>query len=128
MSKTAQEQSKAPVIKAFDTLFNKRNDAAAKNCWSDRYIQHSAHIAPGRYGLFNLISTPPNTLRCENRLIVAESDNVAAWPVLRQPASPAWTAANVVRIEGAKLAEHWDVIEGRSEQRPRRQWVVDVRQ
>src|SRR3989442_13233424 len=37
-------------------------------------MQHSAHIAPGRDGLFNLIRTLPVTLKYENQLIVAEGD------------------------------------------------------
>jgi predicted SnoaL-like aldol condensation-catalyzing enzyme len=72
MTKTAPEQNKALVLEAFDTLFNKRDYAAAERFWSDRYIQHSAHIAPGREGLFDLIRTVPETLRYENQLIVAE--------------------------------------------------------
>jgi predicted SnoaL-like aldol condensation-catalyzing enzyme len=59
MIKTTSEQNKALVLKAFDTLFNKRDYAAAERFWSDRYMQHSAHIAPGREGLFNLIRTVP---------------------------------------------------------------------
>jgi predicted SnoaL-like aldol condensation-catalyzing enzyme len=38
-----------------------RDYATAERFWSPDYIQHSAHIAPGREGLFNLIkgtSTP----------------------------------------------------------------------
>jgi predicted SnoaL-like aldol condensation-catalyzing enzyme len=66
------------VLEAFDTLFNKRDYAAAERFWSDHYIQHSAHIAPGRDGLFNLIRTLPDTLRYENQLIVAEGDYVIA--------------------------------------------------
>jgi predicted SnoaL-like aldol condensation-catalyzing enzyme len=50
MNKTALEQNKALVLEAFDTLFNKRDYAAAERFWTDRYIQHSAHIAPGREG------------------------------------------------------------------------------
>lgn len=43
-------QNKALVLEAFDTLFNKRHYAAAERHWSDRHIQHSAHIASGRDG------------------------------------------------------------------------------
>ena len=50
MTRTTPEQNKALVLEAFDTLFNKRDYAAAERFWSDRYIQHSAHIAPGRDG------------------------------------------------------------------------------
>ena len=46
MTRTTPEQNKAIVLEAFETLFNKRDYAAAERFWSDRYIQHSAHIAP----------------------------------------------------------------------------------
>jgi hypothetical protein len=36
------------------------------------YIQHSAHIEPGRDGLFNLIKSVPSTLKYEPGVIVAE--------------------------------------------------------
>ena len=78
MTKIAPERNKALVLEAFDTLFNKRDYAAAERFWADRYIQHSAHIAPGREGLFNLIGTVPATLRYEYQLIVAEGDYVIA--------------------------------------------------
>ena len=51
MPKTTPEQNKALVLEAFDTLFNKRDYAAAERFWSPDYIQHSAHIAPGRESL-----------------------------------------------------------------------------
>ena len=54
MSRTKQEKNKALVLEAFDTLFNRRDYLAAERYWSPTYIQHSAHIAPGREGLFNL--------------------------------------------------------------------------
>ena len=55
MTKTTPEQNKALVLEAFDTLFNKRDYEAAARFWSESYIQHSAHIEPGRHGLFDLI-------------------------------------------------------------------------
>jgi hypothetical protein len=42
------------------------------------YIQHSAHIAPGREGLFNLVNSAPPTLKYEPGLAVAEGDYVIA--------------------------------------------------
>jgi predicted SnoaL-like aldol condensation-catalyzing enzyme len=95
MSKTTPEQNKALVLQAFDTLFNKRDYAAAERYWSDRYIQHSAHIAPGRNGLFNLIRTLPGTLKYENQLIVAEGDYVIAHGRFSGNGRPAaWVAAD----------------------------------
>ena len=112
MSKTTPEQNKALVLEAFDTLFNKRDYEAAERYWSDRYLQHSAHIAPGRDGLFNLIRTLPAALRYENQLIVAEGDYVIAHGRFSGNGRPvAWIAADIVRIEDGKLAEHWDVLQ-----------------
>jgi predicted SnoaL-like aldol condensation-catalyzing enzyme len=53
MPKSTSEQNKTIVLKAFDTLFNKRDYAAAELFRSPNYIQHSAHIEPGRDGLFD---------------------------------------------------------------------------
>ena len=112
MSDSNTERNKAIVLEAFDTLFNKRDYAAAKRFWSERYIQHSAHIAPGREGLFDLIRSLPETLRYENQLIVAEGDYVIAHGRFSGNGRPAaWIAADVIRFEYGKLAEHWDVLE-----------------
>ena len=112
MTKTTPEQNKGLVLKAFDTLFNKRDYVAAERFWSDRYIQHSAHIPPGRDGLFNLVRGLPDTLRYENRVILAEGDYVIAQGRFSGHGRPrSWIAADIVRIEDGKLAEHWDVLQ-----------------
>jgi predicted SnoaL-like aldol condensation-catalyzing enzyme len=111
-TKTTPQQNKALVLEAFDTLFNRRDYEVAERFWSDRYIQHSAHIAPGRAGLFDLIRSAPETLRYENQNILAEGDYVIAhgrFSGIGRPA--AWIAADIVRIENGKLAEHWDVLQ-----------------
>jgi predicted SnoaL-like aldol condensation-catalyzing enzyme len=112
MSQTIQEKNKALVLEAFDTLFNKRDYAAAEKYWSPTYIQHSAHIEPGRDGLFNLIRNSPPTLRYEHQLIVAEGDYVIVHGRFSGTGRPvAWVAADIVRIENDRLAEHWDVLQ-----------------
>ncbi|MEY2484377.1 MAG: hypothetical protein QOH39_25 [Verrucomicrobiota bacterium] len=112
MSQTTQEKNKALVLDAFDTLFNKREYAAAEKYWSPNYIQHSAHIEPGRDGLFKLIRNTPDTLRYEHQLIVAEGDYVIVHGRFTGYGRPvAWIAADIVRIENGLLAEHWDVLQ-----------------
>jgi predicted SnoaL-like aldol condensation-catalyzing enzyme len=76
MASKLEENNKALVLRAFDTLFNKRDYAAAERFWSPKYIQHSAHIAPGREGLFALIKNIPPTLKYEAGTIVAGGDFV----------------------------------------------------
>src|SRR6202142_1639439 len=78
MPKTTPEQNKAIVLEAFDTLFNKRDYAAAERYWSPDYIQHSNHIEPGREGLFNLIKSLPPPLKCEGVFRCAGGDFVIA--------------------------------------------------
>jgi predicted SnoaL-like aldol condensation-catalyzing enzyme len=112
MNKTAEEKNKKLVLEAFDTLFNKRDYAAAERFWSPRYIQHSAHIAPGREGLFNLIKSLPTTLKYEPGMIVAEKDFVIVHGRFSGFGAPVnWIAADILRIEGGILVEHWDVIQ-----------------
>jgi predicted SnoaL-like aldol condensation-catalyzing enzyme len=112
MTQTTQERNKALVLEAFETLFNKRDYGAAEKYWSPNYIQHSAHIEPGRDGLFNLIRSMPDTLRYEHRLIVAEGDYVIVHGRFSGFGRPvAWIAADIVRIENGRLAEHWDVLQ-----------------
>jgi predicted SnoaL-like aldol condensation-catalyzing enzyme len=112
MSQTAESKNKALVLEAFDTLFNKRDYAAAQRYWSPDYIQHSAHIAPGREGLFNLIKSLPSTLKYEPGTIVAEGDFVIVQGRFSSFGAPVnWIAADIVRIEAGILREHWDVIQ-----------------
>ena len=112
MSKTIEETNKALVLNAFDALFNRRDYDAAERFWSPEYIQHSAHIGPGRDGLFDLIKNTPATLRYEHGAIVAENDLVIVHGRFSGHGRPrSWVAADVVRIENGMLAEHWDVLQ-----------------
>src|SRR5437879_3353070 len=106
MNRTVESKNKALVLEAFDTLFNKRD-----------YIQHSAHIAPGREGLFDLIKSLPPTLKYEPGTIVAEGNFVIVhgrFSGFGQPVN--WIAADIVRIRDGVLVEHWDVIQDEATQ------------
>src|SRR4030095_2085679 len=112
MSDVIEKKNKTLVLDAFDTLFNKRNYAAAEKYWSPNYIQHSAHIPPGRSGLFNSIKASPPSLRYEHGLIMADGDFVIVHGRYSNTGLPAnWIVADIVRIENGLLAEHWDVIQ-----------------
>ena len=106
------ERNKALVLEAFDALFNKRDYGSAERFWSPNYIQHSAHIEPGRDGLFRLVKNLPPTLKYENGLIVAEGDYVLLHGRFSGIGLPVnWVVVDIVRIEDGKLKEHWDVIQ-----------------
>ena len=112
MNKAIKEKNKALVLEAFHTLFNRRDYIAAERYWSPNYIQHSAHIEPGREGLFNLIKSIPPTLKYEPGTIVADGDFVIVHGRFSGfGQSVNWIASDIVRIKDGVLVEHWDVIQ-----------------
>jgi predicted SnoaL-like aldol condensation-catalyzing enzyme len=112
MPDSKESRNKELVLKAFDALFNRRDYTEAERYWSPRYIQHSAHIAPGREGLFNLVKSLPQTLRYEPGVIAADGDFVIVHGRFSGFGAPAsWIAADILRIEDGILVEHWDVIQ-----------------
>lgn len=111
-TETLQQKNKALVLEAFDTLFNRRDYAAAERYWSPKYIQHSAHIEPGRDGLFNLVKAAPSTMKYESDIVAADGDFVILHGRFSGRGTPAnWVAADVVRIVDGQLVEHWDVLQ-----------------
>jgi uncharacterized protein (DUF427 family) len=73
---------------------------------------HSAHIPPGREGLFNLVRRVPTTLRYEAGVILADEDFVSVrgrFSDNRRPRN--WIAADVVRIADGLLVEHLEVLQ-----------------
>ena len=75
-------------------------------------MQHSAHIPPGRDGLFDLVKTLPATLCYENSVAAASGDFVILHGRFSGHGRPAaWVVADIMRMEDGVLAEHWDVIQ-----------------
>jgi predicted SnoaL-like aldol condensation-catalyzing enzyme len=112
MTRPVEETNKAIVRAAFETLFNRRDYVAAERFWSPNYIQHSAHIPPGREGLFNLIRSIPPTLRYEPGVMLAEGEFVIVhgrFSGIGQPVN--WIVVDIIRLQDGVLAEHWDVIQ-----------------
>ena len=100
------------VLKAFDTLFNERDYEAAEKLWSPNYIQHSAHIPPGRDGLFGLVKAAPPEMRYENHVAAADGDFVLLHGRFTNNARPrAWIAGDVIRVADGVIVEHWDTLQ-----------------
>jgi len=96
-----EKNNKTLVLEAFDTLFNKRDYEAAARYWSPNYIQHSAHIPPGRDGLFNLVKTLPPTLKYEHGTIVVDGEFVIIHGRFSGFQSVNWIAVDILHITTA---------------------------
>ncbi len=117
MAQSAADANIGLVLEAFDTLFNKRDYDAAEKFWSPEYIQHSAHIAPGREGLFALIKAAPANLKYESGLVLANESFVMLHGRFSGTGLPRnWVAADIVRVQDGLLAEHWDVLQDEATQ------------
>jgi predicted SnoaL-like aldol condensation-catalyzing enzyme len=108
MNDSKAQNNKAIVLEAFETLFNKRDYAAAERLWSPNYMQHSAHIEPGRDGLFNLIKSTPPALKYEPGIIVADGDFVIIHGRF-SGIGLAVIATDIIRMKDGVLVEHWDI-------------------
>jgi predicted SnoaL-like aldol condensation-catalyzing enzyme len=112
MGQDQSETNTAIVREAFDTLFNRRDYATAERFWAEEYIQHSAHIPPGRDGLFGLIKALPDEFNHEIELIMGEDELVLVRGRFSGHGQPApWIVVDLVRMEDGLLKEHWDVVE-----------------
>jgi predicted SnoaL-like aldol condensation-catalyzing enzyme len=110
MHQTIASKSKALVLEACEALFNQRAYVAFERYWSPNYLQHSAHIGPGRDGLLTLVKSLPPEWKYEPGMIVAEGGRVMIHGRFSGFGHPtAWIAADILRLVDGVLAEHWDV-------------------
>ncbi len=104
-----EEENKALVLEAFETLFNRRDFEAAERYWSATYLQHSAVLGPGRDDLFSFVRSTRR--RYESGLAIAEGDHVMVHGRFSGGGRPTRIVVDIVRIEDGALAEHWDVMQ-----------------
>jgi predicted SnoaL-like aldol condensation-catalyzing enzyme len=111
MQKTIQEKNKELLIEGFNSLFNKRDFAAAEKLWSPNYIQHSGHIPPRRDGLFGLVKALPPGTSWGHGIIMAEGDYVMVHSRYSIPDGSEIIVVDIMRIKDGIFQEHWDVTE-----------------
>lgn len=111
MKLTKEEKNKQIVREAFEAVFNQRDLNAFQKYWSPDYIQHSAHIPPGRNGLLELVKSLPPEAKYDSSIMMAEGDYVMVHGRYSGIPGPNWIVVDIIRMEEDKLAEHWDVIQ-----------------
>ena len=101
-------------------VFEGRHMALAEKYMAEGYIQHNPNVATGRAAFVDFFSklSPPKTIEAQVKAplvaIVAEGDMVVL-SFLREAPDPkdptkkyTTTWFDMFRIEGGKIAEHWD--------------------
>jgi predicted SnoaL-like aldol condensation-catalyzing enzyme len=99
------------VLNAMTELFVKRDTGAVERYCSSAYRQHNPEIPDGREHLAAWASTLPPSFRYEPGVVVASGDHVMIHGRYSGFGDKPLLAVDIFRIEGGKLAEHWDVVQ-----------------
>jgi predicted SnoaL-like aldol condensation-catalyzing enzyme len=105
------QRNKALVLEAMTSLFQRHDASAVERLYALDYIQHNPGIPQGRDALQVLVSDLSQAVYYEPGLIVAEGDLVAIHGRIRGWADTPQVVVDLFRIEGGRLAEHWDVLQ-----------------
>jgi predicted SnoaL-like aldol condensation-catalyzing enzyme len=105
------DRNKALVLDAMTSLFQRHDASAVDRLYVDDYIQHNPNIPQGRDALRTIVETLSPSVYYEPGLIIAEGDLVAIHGRIRGWAEEPQVVIDIFRVEGGKLAEHWDVLQ-----------------
>jgi predicted SnoaL-like aldol condensation-catalyzing enzyme len=105
------QRNKALVLEAMTSLFQRHDASAVKRLYAPDYVQHNPGIPQGRDALQALVADLSRAVYYEPGLIVAEGDLVAIHGRIRGWADTPQVVVDLFRIEGGRLAEHWDVLQ-----------------
>lgn len=105
------DRNKALVLDAMTSLFQRHDASAVERLYARDYIQHNPNIPQGREALRTIVETLSPSVYYEPGLIIAEGDLVAIHGRIRGWADEPQIVVDIFRVEGGKLAEHWDVLQ-----------------
>lgn len=103
--------NKALVLEAMTSLFQRHDASAVERLYTPNYIQHNPEIPQGRAALQTLVAGMSKEVYYEPGLMIAEGDLVAIHGRISGWAPAPQIVVDIFRIEGGKLAEHWDVLQ-----------------
>jgi predicted SnoaL-like aldol condensation-catalyzing enzyme len=103
--------NRALVLEAMTSLFQRHDASAVERLYAKDYIQHNPNIPQGRDALRGIVETLSPSVHYEPGLIIAEGDLVAIHGRILGWAEKPQVVIDIFRVEGGKLAEHWDVLQ-----------------
>ena len=122
MTMTELTANKTLVRRLFEKVIDAGNTALADELLRPDYIQHNPSVGQGIEGFkeyFASLDQTKRRLRLASTMdilaIMAEGDRVSIYTETRMVGmvSLSFQAMDLFRIQDGKIAEHWDVIQGR---------------
>jgi len=128
MNQSREAKNKALVSRPSRSSSTSGTIRRPKGSGRPDYVQHSAHIAPGRDGpISTFIKSLPATLKIPGGDYRSRGDIVIVHGRFSGFGAPVnWIAAES-RIDGGVMVEHWDVIPRRSSREAIAERPTDVR-
>ncbi len=109
------ERNKTLVAAFYAKVWNGHDIAALKEFVAEDYIQHNPHVESGRAPLEAFVGPMFESLpeaRFTVVRLIAEGDLVVAHTLFKaNPQDRGTAVVDIYRVEGGRLAEHWDVKE-----------------
>ena len=105
------QRNKALVLEAMTSLFQRHDATAVERLYAADYIQHNPTIPQGREALRALVAGLSPAVFYEPGMVVAEGDRVAIHGRISGWGEAPQVVVDLFRIEGGRLAEHWDVMQ-----------------
>lgn len=104
---------KRVVADFYDLAFVRGHVAeAAEKYIAGSYTQHNPHVADGRQAFVDAIGpfyASASGLKVTVARVIAEGDLVVVHALQEAPGEPATAVADIFRVAGGKIVEHWDV-------------------
>ncbi|MBK4216814.1 nuclear transport factor 2 family protein [Paracoccus caeni] len=104
-------RNRALVLDAMTSLFQRHDASAVERLYTADYIQHNPDIPQGRDALHEIVATLSPEVFYEPGLVIADGDFVAIHGRIRGWGDAPQVVVDIFRVEGGKLAEHWDVLQ-----------------
>ncbi len=110
--KMAQKNLKNVTIEALDALFNKKNEEKVKTLFTKTYIQHNPHVPTGLepiVGFLPVLEKAGTTIKTHR--VFQDGDFVITHNTYNNAealGAKEIVTFDVFRMEGGKVAEHWD--------------------
>lgn len=110
---TPAERNRTLVLDAFAEFAASRDIEVLRELIAEDFVEHSPGNPSGRDAFIEFMATSPfATSRLDLRRVVADDTHVVLHYLMVAPGEARGTAVvDILRMDGAKIVEHWDVKE-----------------